>query len=318
MEAIAVYNDPARDIYPQLFLTRCELGDKRIVYQLWDAYNVWRFEEPENGGQRSIIDVAEHGVVDSHGEPVCPVVRYANQIDLQGRTPGEVIPYIHLAQRLNRDNYDRLLAQHYNSWKVKTVTGIDLAGLSDEEKEQKKTELQHDSMLFGADGVQFGTLPETNLDNIVNAKQSDVDELAAVSQTPATAFGKMVNVGDAGIEESRAGFYSKRNERRKTFGISHLDTLRLCAAAEGRMDDAANMSLTPVWADTDTRTISQAVDAYGKAAQMLGVPKQCLWDKIPGVTKTEADTWREYAEAHPDADELAARMYEEQLQPVSE
>lgn len=316
MESFAVYNDAARDIWPQLFLTRCELGSDRIAWSLWDAFNVWRFESPANGGEMEWIDVASHGVVDAHGEPVCPVVRYANQIDLQGRTPGEIKPYIRLAERLNKDNADRLLAQHYNSWKVRTATGLELAGLSEDEKEAKKLELRQDSMLFGADGVQFGTLPETDLNNMVAAKQSDVDELAAVSQTPATAFGKMVNVGDAGIEESRAGFYAKRNERRKTFGVSHMDLLRLCASAEGRMDDAANMSLTPVWADTDTRTISQAVDAYGKAAQMLNVPKQCLWDKIPGVTKTEADTWREYAEAHPDPDVLAARMYEEQLQPV--
>ncbi len=317
MRALALYNDPAADIYPQLFLSVVDLSDDTKTYEVWDAWNIWRFEQ-RDGTELRLVSTSQHCGVDGDGDPVCPVVRYGNQIDLQGRTPGEVEPYIPLAKRLNKDNYDRLLAQHYNSWKVKTATGIDLSELSDEDKEKKKIELKQDSMLFGGDGVQFGTLPETNLDNIVNAKQSDVDELAAVSQTPATAFGKMVNVGDAGIEESRAGFYAKRNERRKTFGVSHLDTLRLCAAAEGRMDDARNMSLTAVWADTDTRTISQAVDAYGKAAQMLGVPKQCLWDRIPGITKTEADAWREYAQAHPDADALAARMYEDQLQPTIE
>lgn len=317
MRALALYNDPASDVFPQLFLAVIDLSDDTTAYEVWDAWNVWRFQQDKNG-TLSLMEPKAHGVCDAQGEPVCPVVRFGNQIDLQGRTPGEVEPYIPLAKRLNKDNYDRLLAQHYNSWKVKTATGIDLSELDDDAKEQRKLEMRQDSMLFGGEGVQFGTLPETDLDNIVNAKQSDVDELAAVSQTPATAFGKMVNVGDAGIEESRAGFYAKRNERRKTFGVSHLDTLRLCAAAEGRMDDAANMGLTPVWADTDTRTISQAVDAFGKAAQMLGVPKQCLWDKIPGVTKTEADSWREYAEAHPDADELAARIYGEQLQPTGE
>lgn len=316
MRALALYNDPASDVFPQLFLSVADLSGETTAYEVWDAWNVWRWVQSSDG-QLRLVDTVAHCVCGADGDPVCPVVRYGNQIDLQGRTPGEVEPYIPLAKRLNKDNYDRLLAQHYNSWKVKTATGLDMSELSDPEKEQKKLELRQESMLFGGEGVAFGTLPETDLDNIVNAKQSDVDELAAVSQTPATAFGKMVNVGDAGIEESRAGFYAKRNERRKTFGVSHLDTLRLCAAAEGRMDDAANMSLTPVWADTDTRTISQAVDAFGKAAQMLGVPKQCLWDKIPGVTKTEADTWREYAEAHPDADELAARLYGEQLTPVA-
>jgi hypothetical protein len=31
------------------------------------------------------------------------------------------------------------------------------------------------------------------------------------------------------------------------------------------------------WQDMSVRSLSQAVDAYGKAAQMLGVPEQALW-----------------------------------------
>lgn len=320
MESLAVYNDPARDVWPILFYSRTKLGDgdKSWMYEVWDAWNIWRFRTADGGVGFQFVEVAEHGGLDGAGKHVCPVVRYANQVDLQGRTPGEVEPYIPLAKRLNKDNYDRLLAQHFNSWKVRTATGIDMSDMDEEQREEKKLELRNESMLFGADGVEFGTLPETDLSNLVEARQSDVDELAAVSQTPATAFGKMVNVGDAGIEESRAGFYAKRNERRKTFGVSHLDTLRLCAAIEGRMDDAANMELTPVWADTDTRTISQAVDAYGKAAQMLNVPAQQLWDKIPGVTKTEADSWVAYQQAHPSADDMAVAAYAEQLKAVEE
>lgn len=98
--------------------------------------------------------------------------------------------------------------------------------LSDAQREDRKAKLAQEDILAGGPDVKFGTLPETSLDNLVNARQADVEELAAVSQTPTTAFGKMVNVGDAGIEESRAGFYAKRNERRKSFGVGHLDALR--------------------------------------------------------------------------------------------
>jgi len=127
----------------------------------------------------------------------------------------------------------------------------------------------------------------------------------------------MVNVGDAGIEESRAGFYAKRNERRKSFGVGHLDALRLAAGIEGRTEDAANFDLTPLWEDTDTRTVSQAVDALGKASKMLGVPQEELWDMIPGVTKTRADSWRAWKENHPDADALAVQAYASQLAPAT-
>lgn len=315
-EAIALYDDPASDTYPQLFLRVRRIGPTRESFELWDAWNVWLWTREE--GAYSFVSSTPHLATDPHGNPVCPVVRYTNQQDLEGRTPGEVEPFIPLAGRLNKDNYDKLLAQHYNSWKVRTATGLDMGELTDQQRAEKKIQMGQDDMLAGGEGVSFGTLSETDLGNLVESKQSDVEELAAVSQTPTTAFGKMVNVGDAGIEESRAGFYAKRNERRASFGVSHLDTLRLCAAIENRPEDASCFDMTPMWKDTDTRTMSQAVDALGKAAQMLGVPQQELWDMIPGVTKTMADSWRDYQETHPTPDDVAVKAYTAQLNPTGE
>lgn len=313
-EGIALYDDPARDAFPQLFASIRHLDEQRESFELWDSWNVWLWTR-ENG-EYTYQSCTPHLAMDANGAPVCPVVRYTNNLDLEGRASGEVEPYIPLAGRLNKDNYDRLLAQHYNSWKVRTATGLDMSTLNDQQRTDKKAQLRQDDLLTGGEGVQFGTLPETTLSSLIEAKQADVEELAAVSQTPTTAFGKMVNVGDAGIAESRAGFYAKRDERQKSFGVSHMDVLRLCAAVEGRTDDARNFDLTPIWADTDVRTINQAVDALGKAAQMLGVPKQMLWDMIPGVSKPRADSWREYADSHPDADALAVQAYQAQLAPA--
>ncbi|WP_445343492.1 phage portal protein [Bifidobacterium sp. ESL0819] len=312
-EAIALYDDPASDTFPQIFLRVRRISPTQESFELWDSWNVWLWTRVE--GSYTFVSCTPHLATDPHGSPVCPVVRYTNQQDLEGRTPGEVEPYIPLASRLNKDNYDKLLAQHYNSWKVRTATGLDMGQLTDQQRAAKKVQMGQDDMLAGGEGVSFGTLAETDLGNLVESKQSDVEELAAVSQTPTTAFGKMVNVGDAGIEESRAGFYAKRNERRASFGISHLDTLRLCAAVEGRDEDASCFRMTPIWKDTDTRTMSQAVDALGKAAQMLGVPQQELWDMIPGVTKTMADSWRDYQQAHPTPDDMAVKAYTAQLHP---
>ena len=313
-ESIALYDDPSRDPFPQAFMRRRALDETRESYEVWDKWNVWRFDR-ENGAYTP-VSVTPHLAVGPDGRPVCPVVRYTDSLDLEGRAPGEVEPYIPIAQRLNKDSYDRLLAQHYNSWKVRTATGLDMSMLNDQQREDRKLKLKQEDILTGGEGVQFGTLPETSLSHLIEARQADVEELAAVSQTPTTAFGKLVNVGDAGIAESRAGFYAKRDERQKSFGVSHMDVLRLCAGIEGRDDDARNFDLTPIWEDTDVRTINQAVDALGKAAQMLGAPKQQLWDMIPGVSKSRADSWREYADAHPDADTLAMQAYQAQLSPA--
>ena len=142
-DAIALYDDPASDNWPQIFMRRRKLGDKTIEYQLWDAWSIWTWRR--TGGTWAFDGQTPHGVASPDGDPVCPIVRYCNQRDLQGRVPGEVEPYIRMASRLNKDNYDRMLAQHYNSWKVKTATGLDMSGLTEAEKEAKKLQIEHDS-----------------------------------------------------------------------------------------------------------------------------------------------------------------------------
>jgi hypothetical protein len=56
------------------------------------------------------------------------------------------------------------------------------------------------------------------------------------------------------------------------------------------------MSAQVVWRDTEARSLAQTVDALGKLVQMLGVPPEVLWEKIPGVTQTDVKRWQDAAE----------------------
>src|SRR5690606_36438852 len=104
-----------------------------------------------------------------------------------------------------------------------------------------------------------------------------------------------------GLAEARAALYAKRDQRQVAFGASHTQLLRVAAHVEGRAEDAQDFTLRGKWADTETRTMQAAVDALGKAAQMLGVPPELLWDLIPGVDLAQAESWRRYAQEHPSA-----------------
>ncbi|HLR84799.1 MAG TPA: phage portal protein, partial [Nocardioidaceae bacterium] len=252
-----------------------------------------------------------------HGMGVCPIVRYANQLDLEGRAPGEVEPLIPLAARINKTDYDRMLAQHYNSWKVRYATNLEEPPTS-EEAERIKLKLRQSDILTGEGETQFGTLDETPLEGFIQAHDSDLEALGAASQTPVTAFGKLINVSAEGLLEARTSLYARRDERQMLFGDSHTATLRLAAHAEGRAEDADDFEMTLKWADTEARTLNQAVDALGKAANMLGVPQEMLWNKIPGVDLTEVESWREYREEHPTPDDITAQALERQTRPVTE
>lgn len=300
----AVYGDVVEDEYPMYYLLvkggHKYVVDEEAVYILGD----------DNGRVEYIEDRR-------HNAGVAPAVRYSNQIDLEGRTPGEVEPYVQVAARIDKTTYDRMVNQHFNSWKVRTATGLDMP-TDPAERERVKLLLRQGDILTGEEGVQFGTLDETSSDSLIKATDEDVKLLAVVTQTPVHALtGDLVNLSADAIAESRAMADLKVNERKVGFGDSNEQLLRLAAHIEGRAEDAADFSLRTDWADLQSRSMSQAADALGKMATMLKIPVELLWDRIPTVTPEIAKSWREYKEAHPSAEEQLAAALNEQSNGVN-
>lgn len=291
-EVYAVYADSAVDEYPMHYLdTRNGLvvTDEDADYFLHDDH-----------GKLQVIDVVPHGV----GVP--PLIRYSNNIDLEGRLPGEVEPYIPTAKRINKTTYDRMLVQHHESWKIRTATGLDDPG-DQEGRDKQKMLLRQGDILTGGPEVEFGTLDGTSPEGFIRAKEDDVKTLASTSQTPSHALtGDIINLSADAITEARSMLDLKAGERKLAFGDSHAQTLRLAAFIENRSDDAADFSLDIQWADLESRSMNQAADALGKIAAQLGVPPDLLWDRIPSVTAEEAQMWRRHRKENPSDQQMLA------------
>ena len=300
-ESLAVYGDVVDDEFPMYFLRVIPQARGRLLRVVDD-------EAVHFLGVEADSDSPKYIEPRFHGLGYVPVARYANEIDLEGRAPGEVEPFIPTAARINKTDYDRLLTQHWNSWKVRTATGLD----EQSNTADTKLRLRQQDILTGGEGVEFDTLDETSLEPFIKAHDSDVEALAATSQTPMTAFGKLINVSAEGLAEARAALYAKRDERQVTFGSAHMQTLRISADVEGRTADAQDFTLRGKWADTDIRTMQAAADALGKAATMLGVPAELLWDELPNVDLAKADAWRRFAAEHPSAAQREAAAVERQ------
>lgn len=228
----------------------------------------------------------------AHESGVCPVVRYCNQLDLDGRTPGEVEPHIPLAARINKTAYDRMLTQHFNSWKVRTVAGMAEPD-TEEAARRKKLQLRQDDLLVADDpDTKFGSLPETPLQGFIQAHETDVQSLAAVSQTPTHELtGQMANLSAEALAAARASLTQKVAERQKSAGRSHIQLLRLASGLHHDDAHATDITSRVTWQDMNIRSMAQAVDALGKAAQMLQVPVEALWGRIPGVEKSDVEEW---------------------------
>jgi hypothetical protein len=47
-----------------------------------------------------------------------------------------------------------------------------------------------------------------------------------------------------------------------------------------------------VWRETSARSFAATIDGLGKAATMLGIPADELWERIPGVSQQDVERWR--------------------------
>ncbi|WP_314325450.1 phage portal protein [Paenarthrobacter ilicis] len=302
----AVYQDIAVDEYPMYGL--------RVING-----------NPGNRGLRVIDEEAVHLLAEDNGkleyiEPqfhdvgVTPIIRDTNQMDLEGRSPGEVEPFIPVAKRINKTSYDRLLVQHFNSWKIRTATG--LTKPEDEEEGQRlKLLLRQSDILTGEDGVEFGVLDETSMDGFIKASEADIEALAAVSQTPShNLTGKMINLSAEALAAAQSMLALKAGERKVSLGSAAVKKLRLAAHIEGREEDAQDFTVTAQFEDLESRSMAQAADALGKTATMLGVPPEMLWDRIPGVSMDDAKKWLDYKKENPSAEEKLALALDRQAQ----
>ena len=117
--------------------------------------------------------------------------------------------------------------------------------------------------------------------------------LAAVAQiSPHAMLGDLVNLSADALAAAEATTQRKANEYETLFGEAWEQVLRLAAAAAGDTEAAADESAQVRWRDTEARSFAATVDALGKMVQMLGVPPEAAWERIPGVTAQDVEAWK--------------------------
>lgn len=313
---VAFYQDGAVDDWPMYALHGTTIigadGRTSIRFKFYDAEVVYTFDAKDDSG-----DGLTFITFDEHNAGVCPVVRFANDIDLDGRTEGEVEPHTIMAARINQDTLDRLIVQRFGAWVVRYATGLTEPD-TDEDKRAMKLQLGVEDILVseGKD-TKFGTLPATPLDGYLKAYDTDVRAFAAITQTPPQdLLGTMINISAEALAAAEAGRTRKADERKHTFGESHEQWLRLGQHLQGDTDGAADFEAQLVWKDVESRSLAQVADAFGKMADQLHIPPEALWERIPGVTLTDVQRWKKMRE---DGDELGdlLRQLTEQGQPAA-
>lgn len=301
----AAYGDPAWDDWPMAAIRVEPQGQGVLHIKLYDETAVYRLESSTTGGDAALIDWEVHDL------GVCPVVRFSDMPDLEGRVTGQVEPYITAQDRINQTVFDRLLTQTYSSFKIRYATGIAIE--KDEDGNPKKPlDIGRDRLLTATKpDADFGSLDESPLSPFLEAEEQDVRRLATISQTPpASLIGRTSNLSAESLVVERMGSDAKTDDRKMVYGESHEQTLRLAAHAAGDRDGAGDVSAEVSWRDMGARALAAIADAYTKLASEdgLGLPREILWEKLPFLTEQEVQRAKQMAREADQLGQLIERL----------
>ena len=290
-----IHVDQIRDSQTHGIVERMRIIDEEMIYTVdYDREDSERF-----------TFVSEQ----RHGTGVVPVIRFANMLDLEGASMGEIEPVLPLLRRIDQDAFDRLIVQRYQSWQIRTVTGMEKPSTKDQAAAEAMKMRVNDLLIAENENARFGTLPVTPMDGLIGARDSDIRDLAAVTQTPPHhLLGLSPNVSAEGLVEAQASLMRKIEERKESFGDSWERVLRLAAHQMGMASEAADFSAEIRWRDTESRSLNQVADSLGKMAKLLGVPVQMLWERIPDWSDQDTERAMQLLQDDSEQAELLRRI----------
>jgi hypothetical protein len=193
----------------------------------------------------------------------------------------EIDKVIGVQNAVNKLVADLIIASEFGSFRQRWATGLTL---DTDDKGNKINPFKNVSGAIWADEstdppATFGEFGETNLANIVKAIEMFVQHLASQSRTPPHYLSASADrLSGESIKAAETGLVAKTRRKMRYFGESWEEVIRLSFAM---IDDPRSevVDAETVWADPESRTESEHVDAVGKK-QALNVPWQQLMEDL--------------------------------------
>ena len=216
---------------------------------------------------------------------VVPVVELPNRPSIRHSKQGlfaqsdlcEVIP---LQDAANKLFADMLVASEKQALPARYATGLEVP-VDPVTNKPIEPEVDTAKLMINesADG-SFGTFSAADLQNFTIALDLIVQHIASISKTPPHYLNASADrLSGESIKAAETGLVEKVHRKQRFFGEGWEEVMRLA----GRIADVPALAQATqaevVWADAESRTEAQHVDAVLKQ-QTLGVPEEILWEKL--------------------------------------
>lgn len=310
----AFYRDDA-DEYPELFL-------EAVVQRDADGTEHLRVTFVDESKEHRLVvenmDWSRVQYIDyvTHNMGICPVVRFAPNLSLDGRATGEIEPYVNLFRRINQSSMQRLSVERAGAHIIRVLAGIEKPATDAEQRAARLALSVEDLLVLEDPQAKAMSFPATQLGPYIQSRESDIRDLAGVSQTPAfQMLGLSENVGAEGLAAAMHGHYLKGNLTRIAFSESWEASMRLAGFAAGKPEIAEDFQSRVDWAETRSEAFLSLVQGLGQMVQTLGIAPELVWHRIPGWTEADTQNAKKLAQA---AEAKEAQKAEEELEAQKE
>lgn len=289
---IAVYQDPEYDEWPEYAAEGTPSDASHFHFRVFDAEKVYTLGMNADGGD------VEYITEDAHESGVTPVVKFAGEVDTEGAVEGEVERLIPIQSAIDQAKFDLQMTQTFSSFKIRYATGM-ARPEDDAEAERVKLVLAQDRILMSENPEsKFGTLDGTDLLGYIESGKASKQELATIAQvSPKAIVGAQANTANGAEAQAadEASTMRKLSDFETVFSPSVGQLNRLYGAQAGIEGSSKDYSGRCTWRDSEIRSLAQIADAVAKLADdKLGIPREALWEMLPGVTPEKVKAWKNY------------------------
>lgn len=226
---------------------------------------------------------------------VVPMVEFLNRPRLRvARGVGwaahsELTPIIPLQDAVNKFVSDMLVASEFGAFPQRWMTGYE----PDEDEHGKPIPPDFKSgagkLWWTEDGeARFGQFDPTNLGGYVEAVELLVQHIASISKTPAHYLRASADrLSGESMKSSETPLIAKVKRKMSHRAAGWEEVMRLAGMVANIKELAKATAMETVWADPETRTESEHVDALQKK-QALNVPDMQIWEEL-GYTSEQVN-----------------------------
>lgn len=204
----------------------------------------------------------------------------------------EIDDLIVIQDRINRNIFNRQVAEHFTAFMQKWATGLEVPVDPETGLAIQSFVSAINSFWLNEDPAgKFGAFPATDLKNYGVGKESDVQDISVISGTPRHYF--TVN------GQAPSGDSMKSADSALVAGVTDFTTnsaaggLKLATAAARRvmgLDTPVDMEV--LWADPEYQTLGQLVDSHVKLYAAKILPRRDVLEKLgytpPQISRIEA------------------------------